>query len=269
MREPAELVARLSRRCAVWPSALVALSGGVDSAVVLAIAASVLPARVHAVTSHAPSVAPAEVAAARSVAERLGVTHHLVDPGEMNNPAYVANDRRRCFHCKDALYGSLRRLADELGVSVVANGVHADDPGDDRPGLEAAALHGVASPLLDEGLTKDEVRAVARHLGLPVWNRPADACLASRLPHGTSVTLERLDRVGQAEAALAALGLSGHRVRDHDALARIEVLAEAFGWVLDHREAIHAAVVAAGYRDVTLDLAGYRPMGTQAETRPS
>lgn len=263
VRTPQDLVAGLSRRIGEWPSALVALSGGVDSAVVLLIAARVLPGRVHAATSRAPSVAATEVEAAVAVATLAAVPHHLLDPGEMRNPAYLANDPQRCFHCKDALYGALRNLADEQGLSFVANGVHAEDLGDTRPGLVAAERHHVASPLLDEGLSKAEVRSVARHLGLPEWNRPANACLASRLPHGTPVTLARLDRVGRAEAALAALGLAGHRVRDHDALARIEVRPEAFAWVVDHREDIRRVVAEAGYRDVTLDLAGYRPMGSQ------
>lgn len=266
VRAPQDLVAGLSRRIGAWPSALVALSGGVDSAVVLMVAARVLPGRVHAATSHAASVAATEVDAASAVAALAAVPHHLLDPGEILNPDYLVNDRQRCYHCKDALYGTLRQLAAEQGLSIVANGVHAEDLGDTRPGLVAAERHHVVSPLLDEGLTKAEVRAVARHLGLPEWNRPANACLASRLPHGTPVTLARLDRVGRAEAALATLGLAGHRVRDHDALARIEVQPEAFAWVIEHREAISRAVAEVGYRDVTLDLAGYRPMGSQTGT---
>ncbi|MEB3299536.1 MAG: ATP-dependent sacrificial sulfur transferase LarE [Candidatus Sericytochromatia bacterium] len=269
MRSPTFLIDRLQDRMSAWGSALVALSGGVDSAVVLQLAALTLPGRVQAATSHAPSVAESERVMAAQVAAAAGVRHHLLDPGEMGREDYLRNGTDRCFHCKDALYGALGPLAARLGLQVIANGVHVEDLGDHRPGLVAADRHGILSPLRDEGLTKEEVRAVARHLGLAVWNRPANACLASRLPHGTPVTLERLDRVARAEAALARLGLQGHRVRDHGELARLEVPGDAFDWVLHRREALQDALLDAGYRLATLDLGGYKPAGSHVQNETS
>ncbi|MGH2610026.1 MAG: ATP-dependent sacrificial sulfur transferase LarE, partial [Tepidiformaceae bacterium] len=201
---------------------IVAFSGGVDSTFLAAAAHEALGDNATAITGLSPSVAPAEREEATALAARIGIHHQFVETHEMDNPEYVANSPMRCFHCKDELYGILGAIAARADGAVVVDGTNADDAGDFRPGRQAATLHGVRSPLLDLGFTKADIRAFSREIGLPTWDKPAMACLASRIPHGTAVTVEALDQVGAAEAMLRSVGLRQVRVRHHGDVARIE-----------------------------------------------
>ncbi len=239
---------------------VVAYSGGVDSTFVAAAAYEALGERAHAITGVSPSVAPAELEEAIALAQRIGITHSTVETHEMENPDYVANSEMRCFHCKDELYSILAAIGAEAGGAVVLDGTNADDAGDWRPGQQAAQLHGVRSPLLELGFTKDDVRAFSREMGLPTWDKPAMACLASRIPHGTPVTVEALDEVGAAEAVLRALGIRQVRVRHHGEVARIETDEDGMAIAFDprNRGKVVSRLQALGFKHVALDLAGYR-----------
>ena len=244
-------------------SAVVAFSGGVDSTFVLAAAQRALGARAIAVTGVSPSVPAAELAEAQELARSLGVEHVLLDTKEFDDPGYVENSPRRCYHCKDELYGLLAGLAAERGFAAVVDGCNLDDLGDFRPGRQAAAEHGVLSPLVDAGFAKAEVRGASRRWGLPTWDKPAMACLASRIPHGTPVTVEALGSVEAAEAFVRGLGVRQLRVRHHGEIARLETDEAGFD-LLGQPEVRRRAVdflKRLGYRYITLDLAGYRPAG--------
>ena len=248
---------------------IVAFSGGVDSTFLAAIAFEALGDAARAVTGLSPSVAPSEREEALALARQIGIAHEFIETHEMDNPEYVANSPMRCFHCKDELYGVLGAIAERADGAVVVDGTNADDAGDFRPGRQAAALHGVRSPLLDLGFTKAEIRALSRELGLPSWDKPAMACLASRIPHGTPVTVEALDQVGAAEAALRALGVQVLRVRHHGDVARIETDADGMAVILapENRERAVQRLQNLGFKHVALDLAGYRQgsMNTAAQ----
>lgn len=196
--------------------------------------------------------------AAIELAESLGVPYRLIDTEEHLDPNYAANLADRCYFCKTELHDQLQALAQAEGWAAVVDGNNASDLGDYRPGMAAAREHGVYSPLLEAGITKSEVRALAQALGLPVWDKPAMACLSSRVPHGTPITPELLRQIEGAEDALVALGFRQFRVRHHGDIARIELPAEDLPAALTQREAIVAGITAAGYRFVTLDLAGFR-----------
>jgi uncharacterized protein len=239
-------------------SVLVAYSGGLDSAFVLAAARDVLGDRAIALTAVSPSLPEREKRDAMRIAEQLGARHELVESSEIHNPDYASNPSNRCFHCKSELYSITTRVRAELNLAYVVNGTNLDDLGDYRPGLEAAKEAGVRSPLVEAALTKDEVRALAKERGLDFWDKPAAACLSSRIPYGTSVTPERLQQIERLEDALHALGLRQLRVRYHDALARVEVAVSELPAAFAQREAIVAAGRAAGFTFVTLDLAGYK-----------
>ena len=260
------LLGALRARLRELGSVLVCYSGGVDSAFVLAVATEELGARAVAMTAVSPSLPDLEREEAMALARRLGADHRLVDSREIEDPSYAANAPDRCFHCKSELYrlAADRRLA--WGLTAIVNGTNLDDLGDYRPGLEAAREAGVVSPLVECGFTKADVRAAAREVGLPVWDKPAAACLASRIPYGTSVTRERLARIGAFEAKLKALGFRQVRVRFHEEIARIELAAEELGRAVEPgvRSAMVEAGRASGFRHVTLDLAGYR-MGSHNE----
>ncbi len=249
---------RLVEAIARHGSAIVALSGGVDSATVAAAAQRALGHRALAITSGSASVSAEELAHAQRVAREIGIAHRVIRTREIDDPAYVANNPDRCYHCKSALYGELAELARAEGFAAVCNGTNPDDFDDRRPGLQAAAEHLVFSPLVEAGLDKAAVREIARQLGLSSWDKPANACLASRLPHGTFVTLDRLDQVGRAEAAVAALGFSGHRVRHHEDIGRLEIPEDQIAQALERRLELVAALRDAGYRFAVLDLEGYR-----------
>lgn len=242
---------------------VVAFSGGVDSTFLLAVAVECLGENVLAVTGVSSSLAASEQEEAEALARRLGARHRWIETTEMERPGYVANAPDRCYHCKADLFGLLQALARAERYPWVVEGANLDDLGDHRPGRQAAREHGVRSPLLEAGLTKAAIRDLSRALGLPTWEKPAMACLASRIPHGTPVTIERLGQVERAEAALRALGLRSIRVRHHEAIARIEVPPDERARLLDvtlGAEAVRV-VKAAGYQYVVLDLEGYRPGG--------
>jgi uncharacterized protein len=259
-------LARLRTRLAELGSVLVCYSGGVDSAFVLAVAHEVLGARAIGMTAVSPSLPPRERDEAIEIAKLIGADHRLVESSEMDDPAYVANNPDRCFHCKSELYRIATEKRAEWGLGAILNGVNRDDLGDYRPGIEAAKNAGVSSPLVELGFTKEDVRAGAAAMGLPIWDKPAAACLSSRIPYGTSVTRERLDQIGGFEASLKALGFRQVRVRYHGELARIELSLEELARATDaaSREAIVAAGKKHGFRYVTLDLGGYR-MGSHNE----
>lgn len=239
-------------------SVLVAYSGGLDSAFVLAVAHDVLSANAIGVTAVSPSLPEREKLDAIRIAQQLGARHELVESHEIHNPQYAENPSNRCFHCKSELYAITERRRLELGFAHVVNGTNLDDLGDYRPGLEAATNARVRSPLVEAGLTKAEVRELARDRGLDFWDKPAAACLSSRIPYGTAVTPERLSQIEQLEDALHALGLRQLRVRYHDALARVEVARSELEAAFAQREAIVAAGRKVGFTYVTLDLAGYK-----------
>lgn len=239
-------------------SVLVACSGGVDSVLLAAVAAKVLGEKAVAATAVSPSLASGELEDARAAAKAAGIRHIEVPTDELDNPAYAANAPDRCFHCKDTAYGTFTKLATRENIAVVVDGTNADDSGDYRPGRKAAKEHGVRSPLAEAGMSKQEIREWAKELGLSVWDKPAAACLSSRVPYGSPVTLEKLTRIDQAEAALKALGFRQCRVRDHGAIARIEVEGSEFPRLVECRERVVAALKQAGFSYVSLDLEGFR-----------
>jgi len=242
------------------PSVIVALSGGTDSAYLAWAADRALGERALAVTALSESYSAYDREQVEIFLKAAPVRHEFVETHELENPAYRANAADRCYYCKDELFTVLSGLAKERGFAAVAYGVNADDTSDFRPGQRAAAEHKVLVPLLDAKLHKAEIRYLAKRAGLPCWDRPASACLSSRLPYGTEVTPERLSLVERGEAALRALGFRQFRVRLHDKLARVEVAQEEMARALEPQMAarIAEALKAAGFAYVALDLEGYR-----------
>lgn len=245
-----------------YGSVITAFSAGIDSTLVAVIAQQELGDHALAVTAVSASLAPDELTDARNLAALLYLRHRLVETDEVADPAYAANPANRCYFCKSHLYTALEPLARESGARYILNGVNLDDRGDWRPGQQAADERPdlVRSPLLEAAFDKATIRAVARALGIPSWDKPALACLSSRIPYGTPVTIETLTRIADAEAALRALGLRQVRVRHHDSVARIETDAAGIALLLNEqtRGRAVAAVKAAGYGYVAVDLAGYR-----------
>ena len=241
-------------------SVIVAYSGGVDSAFLAVTANQVLGPQAIAVTAKSPSLAPSELVGAVELAQRFGLNHRVIETKEVERADYLANNPNRCFFCKDELYTHLAALASSENVAWVANGTNADDLGDFRPGLEAAKQYGVRSPLVEAGLVKEEIRRFSKEMDLPVWDKPAQACLSSRIPYGTPVSVEALTRIAQAEEFLRGLGLKQLRVRHHGTVARIEVAPEDFSSLLtgETRNQITQRFKAIGYSYVTLDLDGFR-----------
>jgi len=251
---------RLSANIGALPSALVCYSGGVDSAFVLAVATRQLGERAIGMTAVSPSLPPGELEYAEALARQIGANHRIVQSQEMDDPRYVANNADRCFYCKSELYEIAERKRKEWNLAVTLNGTNCDDLGDYRPGLEAAKNAGVKSPLVECGFSKADVRAAAHTIGLGAWDKPALACLSSRIPYGTSVTAERLSQIGGFEAELKKLGFKQVRVRYHDKLARVELDLAEMARAVDPavRDAIVAAGKRSGFHYVTLDLGGYR-----------
>jgi pyridinium-3,5-biscarboxylic acid mononucleotide sulfurtransferase len=241
-------------------TALVAFSGGVDSTFVLKIAVEELGERALAVTALSASVAPEEEQEARELASRLGARHEVVTSNELANPRYAANPTNRCYFCKTELYDLCEARREALGYAVVLDGFNADDFKDHRPGHQAAREHRVQSPLAQAGLTKDEIRAWSHQLGLPTWDKPQMACLASRIPYGTSVTRERLFQIARAESELRGLGFRQFRVRYHHEVARLELAAEEYErfFTGDVRQRVNVALKALGFQFVALDLEPFR-----------
>jgi uncharacterized protein len=238
--------------------ALVAFSAGVDSTFLLAIAREALGDRAVALTAHSPSVPSAEREEARALARRLGVRLVEVESHEAEDPRYLANPLDRCYFCKGELYRLCEEVARAEGLAAVLDGFNADDRRDHRPGHRAARERAVRSPLAEAGLAKDEIRAWSEALGLPTWDKPQMACLASRIPYGTPITAERLARVERAEAGVRRLGLRQFRVRDHGDVGRVEVAAEEMDLAFSRRDAMAEAVRGAGFRLVALDLEPFR-----------
>ena len=251
---------RLHEAISATEGVVVAYSGGIDSTVVAAVAARALGDRAIAVTAVSPSLPPGEASDARQLAARLGIRHRIVRTHEAERPDYLANGLDRCYHCKTELYDVLARVAEEGDFPVVVSGANLDDLGDFRPGLTAAAEHGVRHPLIETGMTKSDVREAARELAIPTWDKPASACLASRIPFGVTITVEELSKVGRAERAVKDLGFRQCRVRVHGDVARIEVEAADVARLAepDVRERVIEALRALGYRYVTVDLEGFR-----------
>jgi pyridinium-3,5-biscarboxylic acid mononucleotide sulfurtransferase len=246
------ILARLGR-------VVVAFSGGVDSTLLLRLAADVLGAgNVLAAVGTSPSLPDGEREEAERLAGAAGVELIEFESGEFDDPNFTGNPPDRCYHCKSALYTRLWKIARERGFQSVVSGANADDPGDYRPGLDAGKRMGVASPLMEAGLSKADIRNASRIMGLVTWDKPAMACLASRIPYDSPITPERLSRVGRAEDALRALGFGECRVRDYETLARIEVPADSIERAVAARHAIVSSLTALGYVYVTLDLAGLR-----------
>lgn len=246
-------MAGLRAHLAALKEVTVAFSGGADSAFLAYVAHDTLGDNAHAVTAVSPSLAPEERQDCEALAKEWGLNWTAVETDELADPAYSTNDGERCYHCKTSLMDVLAGLP---GTPVL--GVNLDDLGDHRPGQRAAAERGAVFPLVDAGFTKADVRAASKELGLRTWDKPAAACLASRVPYGTEVTLGVLTSVAQAESALRALGFRQVRVRHYGDLARIEVEADDIELAATKKEDVAAAVKQAGYRYVTLDLEGFR-----------
>ena len=241
-------------------SVMVAYSGGADSAFLAATAHEVLGEQALAVTAESPSLAPSELREAVSLARTLGLNHKVIQTAEVERPDYQANNPNRCFFCKDELYTHMSGMLESEGYNWLANGTNVDDLGDFRPGLDAAKQYGVRSPLVEAGLTKSEIRTLSKAAGLPTWDKPAQACLSSRIPYGTPVSVEALTRIGKAEEYLRNLGIKQLRVRHHGTVARIEVAPSDFHVLLDDevRTGIAKHFRSIGYAYVTLDLEGFR-----------
>ena len=250
----------LLKQLAEFPSVIVALSGGADSAYLAWAAHRAIGECALSVTALSPSYSAHDRAVVEEFVRQLGARHAFIETHEMENPKYRANASDRCYFCKDELFTVLDVMAQERGFAVVAYGVNADDTLDFRPGHRAASEHRVLAPLLDAGLHKTEIRLLSQRAGLPTWDRPASACLASRLPYGTEVTPERLALVERAEAALRELGFRQFRVRLHDKLARIEIAPDEMPRAMSPEMAasISSRLKTAGFTYVALDLEGYR-----------
>ena len=239
-------------------SVIVAFSGGVDSALVAVAAHQILGQKALAVTAVSPALAQKELEETVRLAESFGFAHRIIHTNEMERDGYVANSPRRCYFCKTELYTQITNLANRESYSWVVNGANTDDIGDYRPGMEAATENKVRSPLVEAGLTKDDVRSIAKSLDIPIWDKPAQPCLSSRIPYGTPVTVETLSKIEQAEDYLRGLGLKAVRARHHDRLCRIETGENEMEFAFAHRKEIVSNIKKIGYLWVSLDMTGLR-----------
>ena len=257
---PTAKLAALEARLRSLDSLMVAYSGGVDSAFLAATAHRVLGDRMLAVLADSPSLARRELSEASEFANSIGMPLHIVNTDELDKPEYARNDANRCFHCKDELFKMMESLGAKLGSKHIAYGMNADDTRDYRPGQRAAQNHAVLAPLAEVGLTKFEVRSLARAAGYPVWDRPAAPCLSSRVEYGRAVTREVLEQVERAEEGIRRLGFREFRVRHHGPLARVEIARDELPRALSMEmlDSITAALKQAGFEYVTLDCAGFR-----------
>ncbi|MCX7794236.1 MAG: ATP-dependent sacrificial sulfur transferase LarE [Thermodesulfovibrionales bacterium] len=238
-------------------SAILAFSGGVDSSFLLK-ALKLSGIRFIAVTSVSDTMPEEDLLIARRLAEELQINHILIEGRELLDEAFIKNDRRRCFYCKSSLFRELMEIKERHGYNFILDGSTMDDLSDYRPGLEAAKMLGIRSPLIEAGLYKEEIRTLSRGLGLSTWNRPSSPCLSSRIPYGTRITPERLKRIGQAERVLKALGFQVVRVRDYWPVAMIEITQGEFINMLEKRDEVIRGIKLAGYTTVGIDLEGYR-----------
>ena len=252
---------------AAMDSVLVAYSGGIDSTVVLKVAYDQLGDSAVGVTAISPTFPAVELETAARVAKEIGARHELVETDQLKISAFTDNDANRCFHCKTDLYQLLGKLRDTRATAAIVDGTNLDDLGDDRPGIKAAREWGVRSPLVEAGLSKSDIRLLAKDLGLSNWDKPAAACLSSRIPRGITITREKLSRVEQAEEILRAEGFRHCRVRDHGEIARIEIGKEELPRMIegDRGPWISRRVKELGFRFVTIDLEGYRPGGVSID----
>ena len=250
-------------------SVITAFSGGVDSALVALASHQTLGRNALAVTAVSPALAARELAEAEALAQQFGFAHRTIRTAEMEREGYTANSPRRCYFCKTELYTQLSALAQAENYAWVANGANTDDRGDYRPGMAAAAEHRVRSPLLEAGLNKQSVRAIAQMLNLPVWDKPAQPCLSSRIPYGTPVTIETLSQIEKAEDFLRALGLREVRARHHDQLCRIEASADDLDTAFRRRHEIAAGLKRIGYLWISLDLTPLRSGSLNQALKPS
>ena len=239
-------------------SCVVAFSGGVDSTLVLKVANDMLPDRVLAITALSESLPSGELEEAGELARTIGAQHLVIRTFETRDGNYLANSANRCYFCKTEMYARIGDLARSKGFDCVLDGLNRDDLNDRRPGRAAAIEHGVISPLVDAGLTKTEVRELSRQFGLPTWDKPALACLSSRIPHGTPITLQSLSQVDRAETFLRKLGVGQVRVRHHGQTARIEVEPRDFSLVRSHQSEIANRLSALGFHEVVIDPEGYQ-----------
>jgi uncharacterized protein len=250
-------------------SVIIAYSGGTDSAYLAWAAASALGDKALAITADTASMPESHKRDAEEFARRYGLRHEYVKTSEFENPVFVANDANRCFHCKDELFSRLEEVGRERGIADIIYGVNVDDLGDYRPGQNAAAKHEVKAPLVEAGLRKAEIRELSRMAGLPTWDRPAAACLSSRIPYGTPVTVETVKKVELGEEAVKALGFRQFRVRFHGDLVRLEIAPEEIERALTREMAREFTAIfkSLGFHYVTLDLEGYR-QGAMNEALP-
>jgi uncharacterized protein len=250
-------------------SVLVAYSGGVDSSLLLKLALDELGERAVAVLASSPAYPESEQEEARVLARQLGARLVEVATNEVELEAYVRNNPDRCFHCKEELFETIEPVRRDLGLDFIAYGATADDTDDHRPGHGSAVRRGIRFPLLEAGMGKPEIRAAARKLGLPNWNKPSFACLSSRIPHGTEVTVAALRQIESAEAAIKALGFKQVRVRHHGDVARIEVDPAEIAHLVTERGRVVEALRSAGYRFVSVDLEGYATGGLNRTWKPT
>ncbi|MBI4213489.1 MAG: ATP-dependent sacrificial sulfur transferase LarE [Chloroflexi bacterium] len=241
-------------------SVLVAFSGGVDSTFLLKVASGVLGDKALGVTARSASYPAGELEEAQALARSMGARHTVIETHETESERYLVNASNRCYYCKVELWDTLAPVAREGSLAVMVDGFNADDVGDFRPGAKAARERGVRSPLLEVGLTKSEIRTLSREMGLPTWDKPAMACLSSRVPYGERITFEKLERIDRAEQLLRELGFRGVRVRHHEDLARIELPPEDISrfWAEGYAPAITRRFKELGFKYVALDLEGYR-----------
>jgi uncharacterized protein len=236
----------------------IAFSGGVDSALLLKLTMDSLGENCIALIGTSPIFSPQEKWNAVETAKLIGAPFELIETSEMQDPAYIENSSDRCYHCRLHFMNDLFQRAKTLGFHYLIDGVNADDLSDYRPGIMAAKQLGVRSPFMDADITKEEIRQLAHLLDLPVWNKPASACLASRIPYGTTITIEVLNQINNAEIELSILGFTSIRVRHYRDLARIELIPEEFDWAITLRQEIIKSLKDIGYTYITLDLDGFR-----------
>lgn len=249
---------KLKELLQLLPGVVIAYSGGVDSTFLTVIAKEILGDRALAVTAVSPTYPEQQLSEAKELAARFGINHVVITTDEFSEPNFTANPPERCYYCKMALFQELKKIAKERGDWSIIDGANIDDLSDYRPGHRAAEELGVRSPLQEVGLTKSEIRDLSKKMSLPTWNKPAYACLASRVPYGTQITPEGLKRIDLAESFLTSIGLAQLRVRDHFPVARIEVGRDELDKAWQNRETITAKLHQIGYPYVTLDLDGFR-----------